>query len=99
MKHFYRIIVKSRKAIILVYIAAVAFCMIIQNFVAVNYDINDYLPDDSPSTVSLDVMDEEFEGDIPNARVMIRNVSVNRALEYKDALEAVDGVEEVLWLD
>ena len=42
-----------------------------QKFVSVNYDMNSYLPEDSPSTVALDVMEDEFDGGIPNARVLI----------------------------
>ena len=42
--------------------------------VAVNYDMNDYLPEKSLSTVSLDKMHEEFNGEIPNARVAVKNV-------------------------
>lgn len=61
--------------------------------------MNDYLPDDSKSTVSLDVMEKEFDGGIPNARVMINNVTVPEALEYKEKIEAVKGVSAVTWLD
>lgn len=70
-----------------------------QNLVSVNYDINDYLPADSHSTVSLDVMQDEFDGGIPNARVMIRDVTIPEALSYKETIEQIDGVTEVLWLD
>ncbi len=70
-----------------------------QNLVSVNYDINDYLPADNHSTVSLDVMQDEFDGGIPNARVMIRDVTIPEALSYKETIEQIDGVTEVLWLD
>ena len=64
-----------------------------------DYDMNDYLPENSPSTVALDLMDEEFGSGVPNARVMIKNVTVPQALEYKEKLKAVDGVTDVTWLD
>ena len=66
---------------------------------AVNYDIADYLPSHSPSSRALEVMEEEFEGGIPNARVMISNVTIAEALEYKEKLARVEGVEAVTWLD
>lgn len=44
-------------------------------------------------------MEDEFEGGIPNARVMIENISIAEALEYKEKLEKVDGVTDVTWLD
>lgn len=68
-------------------------------FVSVNYDMNDYLPESSPSTVALDLMDEEFDGGVPNARVMVANVTIPEALAYKEQIEAVDGVTDVTWLD
>ena len=49
-----------------------------QKFVSVNYDMNSYLPEDSPSTVALDVMEDEFDGGIPNARVLIYNARCRR---------------------
>ena len=67
--------------------------------VRVNYDMNDYLPEDAPSTVALDVMNGEFEGGIPNARIMIKNVSISQALEYKEKLLQIQGVTDVTWLD
>lgn len=67
--------------------------------VLVDYDMNDYLPEHSPSTVAFDVMDKEFDGGIPNARVMVQNLTVPKALQYKEKLEKVDGVSSVTWLD
>lgn len=99
MKKFYTGVVKCRKAILVLFIAAAIAGLFLSRLVSVNYDITDYLPPDSPSTVALDVMGEEFDGGIPNARVMIRDVSVVQALEYKEKLKQIDGVQEVTWLD
>ena len=74
-------------------------CLACKPFIAVNYDMNDYLPPDSASTIALDTMEREYEGGIPNARVMIENVSVAEALQYKAQLAAVDGVTDITWLD
>ena len=70
-----------------------------RTFISVNYDMNDYLPKDSSSTLSLDKMEEEFDGAIPNARVAVKDVSYAEALSYKEALEDIEGVESVAWLD
>lgn len=61
--------------------------------------MNDYLPEDAKSTAALNMMEQEFEGGIPNTRVMIYHVTIPEALEYKEKLKAVDGVTEVTWLD
>lgn len=99
MKKFYSGIVRHRRIIMFLFAAASVICLFLQKLVAVNYDINEYLPPDSASTKALDVMKEEFDGGIPNARIMIRDVSIVEALQYKEALKAVDGVSEVTWLD
>ncbi|WP_028782099.1 efflux RND transporter permease subunit [Thalassobacillus devorans] len=59
----------------------------------------DYLPDDSPSMQAMDLMEKEFDEPIANARVMVKDVSVTEALEYKEKLEAIEGVSGVTWLD
>lgn len=99
MEKFYRKIVDHPKLIIGIFAVLFVLCAIAKQFVSVNYDMNDYLPPDSASTVALDKMNEEFDGGIPNARVMIQDVSLAEALDYKKQFEAVDGVTDVTWLD
>lgn len=99
MKKFYSSVVNHRKLVMALFILAAVVCLFLNQFVSVNYDINDYLPMDSASTVAIDVMEEEFDGGIPNARVMVADVSIAEALEYKEILKKVEGVQEVTWLD
>ena len=99
LEKFYQKIVDHPKLILVIYCVLFILCAMGKQFVAINYDMNDYLPADAPSTVALDTMNEEFEGGIPNARVMIGNVSVPEALQYKAKIEAIDGVSGVTWLD
>ena len=99
MKKFYEGVIKARGIIILLFLIAAGICGYCQQFISVNYDINAYLPDDAPSTKALNVMEDEFDGAIPNARVMVKNVTQQQALKYKEKLEAVDGVSSVTWLD
>ena len=99
MRKFYTGVVNHSKLILVVFAILFLVCALMKNFISVNYDMNDYLPPDSPSTIALDTMNEVYEGGIPNARVMVKDVSVAKALKYKAKLEAVDGVSEVTWLD
>lgn len=92
-------LVNHRKTMVMIFTMVFVVCLLLGNLVEVNYDINDYLPESSPSTVSLELMQEEFDGGIPNARIMISDVTIPEALEYKEKLEAVDGVTAVTWLD
>jgi predicted RND superfamily exporter protein len=59
----------------------------------------DYLPVNAQSTIALNVMEDEFTQSVPNARVMLKNVSLQKALEFKEELQEIEGVTEVLWLD
>jgi len=99
MKKFYEHITNHPKLITAFFIMLAVVSAFTGQFVSVNYDMNDYLPSDSKSTVSIDVMNEEFSGGIPNCRVMIENVTVPEALEYKKKFEEIKGVSEVTWLD
>ncbi len=99
MRKFYTWMVNHAKLIMIFYAAAFLVCVLCKPLVAVNYDMNDYLPEDSASTVALDVMEEEFGSGVPNARVLVRNVTIPEALQYKEKLKAVDGVTDVTWLD
>ena len=99
MRKFYRWVVDHPKTIITGFLAAFVICFLCQRFIAVDYDMNDYLPAESPSTLALEAMNAEYTGGVPNARVMVKNVTVPQALEYKAQLQAVEGVTDVTWLD
>ncbi|WP_237664977.1 efflux RND transporter permease subunit [Sutcliffiella horikoshii] len=59
----------------------------------------DYLPEDAQSTKAMEIMEKEFTGSVPDTRVMVTDVSIQEAVSYKERLEAIDGVAEVIWLD
>lgn len=99
MKKFYGWIVNHRAAVLTVFMIAFVICGICKPKIHVDYDMNDYLPEDSASTVALDLMEEQFDGGVPNARVMVKDVTVPEALDYKAKIENVDGVTDVTWLD
>lgn len=99
MQRFYRWVVNHPKLIMSVFVVSAIVCLLLQNMVAVNYDMTDYLPEDSHSTVSLEQMQAEFDGAIPNTRVMVRNVTIPQAIEYKEKLRGCYGVTDVTWLD
>ncbi|WP_407270314.1 efflux RND transporter permease subunit [Radiobacillus sp. PE A8.2] len=92
-------VIKHKKSIVVLFFIAAAISAIVMNLVSVNYNMVDYLPDDAPSTEAMDIMDAEFDGSVPNARVMIHDVTVQEALVYKERLAAIDGVSGVMWLD
>ena len=99
MKKFYKTVVDHPKMVIAIFAVLFVVCAACKPFISVDYDMNDYLPEESASTVALDLMEQEFDGGIPNARVMVENVTIPEALEYKEEIKAVDGVTDVTWLD
>ena len=98
-KGFFAAVVRRRRRVLALYAAAAVLCALLSLLVSVNYDINDYLPPDAPSTIAIDVMEEAFGGGIPNVRAMVRDVTVPEALAYKQQIARVEGVTAVTWLD
>lgn len=92
-------IVKHKKTIILTFLVITLISAVLSFAVGVNYNLSSYLPDTSKSTIALDKMKEEYNTDVPNTRVLIKNVSIAKALEYKEKLSEIDGVKEINWLD
>lgn len=99
MQKLYTATTNHQKLILVLFAIAFVICFICSSMVAVNYDMTDYLPDSTKSTVSLQIMETEFDGGIPNARVMIHNITIPEALEYKKGLKNIEGVTAVTWLD
>ncbi len=67
--------------------------------VKINYNLADYVPERSPSTIAMDVIAEEFDDTIPNVRVYVPNVGIAEALEIKQRLAEVPATQSVIWLD
>ena len=99
MERFANAILKYKKTVLLIFLIATIVCAILIPMVTINYDLMDYLPDSAPSTIALDVMEAEYDKDPANARIMVQDVTIPEALDYKDKISKVDGVEEILWLD
>lgn len=99
MDKFLDWMLRHKKTVTAVFLIATAVSMVASLMVSINYNLMDYLPDEAPSTVALNVMDEEYTTGTPNARLMLENVSVPDVLKIKEQIKKVDGVEEVSWLD
>lgn len=99
MERFANAILKHKKTVLIVFAVAAVVCAFCIPLVQVNYDLMDYLPDETPSTIALDVMGQEYDKGPANARVVVENVTIPEALAYKAKIAQVDGVKEVLWLD
>ena len=81
-----------------IFVIGCILSLITMLFVNVNYDLTEYLPKEAASRIGLDQMKEDF-GYPGTARIMIKDVSLYEAKQYKDKIEAIDGVDQVLWCD
>lgn len=99
MRSFFQLILKHKTLVLIIFILASLVSALLSRTVSVNYNMVDYLPDNAKSTLALKVMKQEYQQDVPNVRVMIPNITLPRALEYKNLLLQIEGVEEVRWLD
>lgn len=82
-----------------IFIVLAIVSAVVQFGVPVNHDMVDYLPDDTSSIEAMDEMEDEFDGGLTNTRVMMKDINIQEALTFKEELEAVDGVSDVMWLD
>lgn len=99
MDTFAHFITRRKKLIIIIFTILAILSIGLQFFVQVNYNMADYLPPGAQSTTGLAIMGDEFDEAMTNTNVMIRDVTIMEAMEYKEELQNIAGVSQVLWLD
>lgn len=88
------VVVDRRNLIFFLYIGALIFSLFSSTWVKVCNDITEYLPPETETRRGLTIMDEEFTT-FGTARVMVSNITYDKALELQEQLEAIEGVSEV----
>lgn len=91
-----RQIVDRRNLIFLVVIIGIIFSAFSQSWVEVENDLVEFLPDDSPSRVGLDVMEEQFTT-FGTAQVMVSSVTLDEAKLILEEMKEVDGVQSIVF--
>ena len=91
-------IVDHNRIIAGIVIVMVVFCLFISSFVKINYDLTTYLPEFAPSKIAIEKMRDTF-GYPGTGRLMLKDVSLYEAKSYKDQIEKVDGVDQIIWCD
>ncbi len=84
-------IVDRRNLFFLLFVIAIIFCVIASNWVKVENDLSAYLSDDSETRQGLDLMSEQFIT-YGTAKIMITNITYDRAQELADEIEKRDDV-------
>ncbi|MDR1158204.1 MAG: MMPL family transporter [Oscillospiraceae bacterium] len=99
MEYISKFVPDHKRLVTALFVAPALVCAFLFLGVNVNFNIAEYLPQDAASTKALSVMETEFVQAVPNARVMLRDISVREALIYKQRLGEIEGVSDVTWLD
>ncbi len=89
-----RQIVERRNLIFLIVVILLIFSIISKDWVNVENDLTNYLPDTSGTRQALDIMDEQFVT-YGTADVMVANIGPERAQELADQLAEIKGVQTV----
>ncbi len=90
--------IKKKKTIIILFVVAAVVCAFLMLGVGQNYDMSKYLPSHSDSKTGIDILKKEYSYN-GSALLMLENKSIVETLEAKERLEAIDGIEMVVWLD
>ncbi len=91
-------IVDRRKAFILLFIIAAIYCGAMISHVIVEDDVTKYLPEDTETRQGVDLMDAEFQTN-GSAKVLLTNITYERALGVAKGLEKIDGIDTVKFYD
>lgn len=91
-------IVDKRKAFLILFVLAGIYCALSVSKVKVNDDLTTYLPDTTETRQGLTIMEDEFVT-FGTAKVMVTNVTYEKALELARHMEDIKGVTEVKFYD
>ena len=94
MRKLAEFIVDKRKFLLIIFIAAAIGSVIMSSHINVIQELTDYLPDDTETSIGLDVMDEQFTT-FGTAKVMVQNVTYDQAKAIADQLKDIKGVSAV----
>ena len=94
MRKLAEFIVDKRKFLLIIFIAAAIGSVIMSSHINVIQELTDYLPDDTETSMGLDVMDEQFTT-FGTAKVMVQNVTYDQAKAIADQLKDIKGVSAV----
>ena len=91
-------IVNKRKAFLVFFGLAAVFCVMSISKVNVNDDLTEYLPDTTETRMGLDIMEEEFTT-FGSARILVANVTYDKAKELAEHMEEIKGISSVGFYD
>lgn len=94
MERVAAVIVDKRNVFFLLFAAAAIFCAFSRNWVHICDDITAYLPDNTETRQGLDLMEQEFTT-FGTAKLMVANITYEKAVELQHSLGQLEGVRSV----
>lgn len=91
MEKLATLIVDKRKGFYLIFIMLIIFSILSMNKVKINNDLTVYLPGDTETRQGITLMDEQFVT-FGTARIMVCNISYEKAEELADRIRDMEGV-------
>lgn len=89
-------IVKHRNIIIILFIILSIISIFISKKVKINYDMTEYMPQDSETRLGLDIMNKEFEEDNTSVlNIMFKNLTDDEKVEIQKKLSDIPGVSSI----
>ncbi|MEG0833368.1 MAG: MMPL family transporter [Oscillospiraceae bacterium] len=88
-----------KKAVIIIVLVSIVLSVLGMTATNINYNLSDYLSEDSPSTKAMRVMNESFSEGIPNLNVFIPDIALPKAKLMKQQFLEIEGVSSAMWLD
>lgn len=95
MKRLSEAVIAHRRLIIWMTVILCAVSFFAMQSVQVNYDLSIYLPKKAPTVAALGAIRTA----VPNLQIYLPGLSAQEALDEKEKLANLNGVESILWLD
>lgn len=91
-------IVDKRNMFFVLYLCAIIFCLFSIGWVTVENDVTTYLPEDVETRQGITAMNENFAS-FATAKIMVSNVTYERAQEIYEMISGIDGIMMVTFDD
>lgn len=98
MKKITYFLVRKKYIMPVIFAALCVLSVFLLPLTKVNYDGSKYLPEDTNTTKGLQILYDEF-GDNGSLSVMVKNVTISEAVNFKKRIKEIDNIENVVWLD
>ena len=81
----------TKYIVIALFLVACVLSVVFMNKITINYNISDYLDENTETKISLEIIEDEFEL-TGNIQVLAENVDVDTAKSIRDKIKSVDNV-------